>query len=116
MISFGKPYWARIWQERTDVPFPLLLDQERKVYADYGLQSSLLGNLSPGTLWHYAKQILRGNLPRFDRGRIDQMGGDFVIDSAGHVRYVHRSTTPTDRPPVDDLLEAIRELQPTKTG
>ncbi len=31
-ISFGTPYWARIWLEETRSSFHLILDRERAVY------------------------------------------------------------------------------------
>ncbi len=99
-----------MWQQEADVPFPLLLDQDHEVYKTYGLERSLLGNLSPATVWFYFKKMLRGELPRFDRGRIDQMGGDFLIDADGVLRYRYRSHSPTDRPSIDRLLAEVRQL------
>jgi hypothetical protein len=38
------------------------------------------------------------------------MGGDFVIDIDSTVRFAYRSQDPTDRPPVEALLEVLRDL------
>ncbi len=37
-----------------------------------------------------------------------QLGGDFVVDRAGVLVYASRSTRPDDRPPVDNLIAAVR--------
>jgi hypothetical protein len=36
------------------------------------------------------------------------LGGDFVVGRDGRVAYAFRSTDPDDRPPVDDLIAAVR--------
>jgi hypothetical protein len=36
------------------------------------------------------------------------LGGDFVVDRAGVLVYTYRSTRPDNRPPVDDLIAAVR--------
>jgi hypothetical protein len=39
-----------------------------------------------------------------------QLGGDFVLDGRGRVAYAYRSVEPTDRPPVEDLVRAVRSV------
>lgn len=35
------------------------------------------------------------------------LGGDFVIDGGGIVRYAHRGVSPDDRPPLSEIMEAL---------
>jgi hypothetical protein len=58
----------------------------------------------------YLQLILRGWMPRRPHKEEDalQLGGDFVLDSAGRLFYAYRSAEPTDRPSVEDLLAVLR--------
>lgn len=110
-ISFGTPYWAQAWLEETGVDFPIWLDPDRKAYQAFGLERSLGRAWGPRTLLYYARALLRGETLKEKRGDTDQMGGDFIIDSQGVVRFAYRSQDPTDRPAIEELLRAAKELK-----
>ena len=38
------------------------------------------------------------------------LGGDFVLDEGGVVRYAHRGVTPDDRPSLTELMAAVRNV------
>ena len=59
------------------LPYPLLSDVDRTVYKQYGLLQS--------------KKVF---------------GANFVLNTAGVVKYAHRGVTPEDRPPIKELVEA----------
>lgn len=40
--------------------------------------------------------------------RVLQLGGDFVLSEHGKVLFSHRCQSPVDRPPVEDILSALR--------
>jgi hypothetical protein len=109
-ISFGIEYWARMWLQETQSPFPFLVDPERAAYHAYGLQSSVVRSWMPQNLWYYAKAALQGREKFGKRGDPHQLGGDFIVDSRGIVRLAHPSSEPTDRPSVDRLLAVMREV------
>lgn len=111
IISFGVERWARAWLRETDVSFPLLLDQDRRVYRAYGLQRSALRAWAPRVLWYYVRQLAAGRRLRAIAGDPHQLGGDFIIDRHGIVRLAHRERDPVDRPPVARLLEILRGLE-----
>lgn len=91
--------------------FHLLSDPERDIYRAYRLtRSHLLQLLSPGTVLAYVKLLARGRMYHFRRSDLRQMGGDFVIDAEGVVRYQHRSAAPHDRPSVQELMDVIDGL------
>jgi peroxiredoxin len=108
-ISFGSPYWARIWLEETQSPYPLLLDTERAAYRAYGLERSLLRSWGWQTLSYYTQALWNGEEWRGIRGDSGQLGGDFIVDAKGIVRLAHPSRDPTDRPPVGELLTILQQ-------
>ncbi|MEZ4659790.1 MAG: peroxiredoxin-like family protein [Caldilineaceae bacterium] len=109
-ISFGIEYWARAWLQETNAPFPVLLDPEKAAYAAYGLESSFWRSWGPRTLLYYAKALLRGQKLLGNRGDSEQLGGNFIVDAKGVVRFAYASRDPTDRPSVDRLLLTLRRL------
>lgn len=85
---------ARKWQESYDLPFPLLADPSKAVSDDLE-QPTRFGAL--------------GNL----HDVIGRMPEALVIDVSGDestVAYVHKGSSPADRPTIDDLLEQVRQL------
>lgn len=108
-VSFGIDYWAKMWLQETQSPFPFLIDAERDAYHAFGLQSSIVRSWMPQNLWYYAKATLQGREKFGKRGDPHQLGGDFIVDSQGIVRLAHPSKEPTDRPSVDQLLMVLRE-------
>ena len=109
-ISFGTPYWAQVWLEETQSPFPLILDRERAAYQAYGLERSLLRSWGWQTLSYYARALMSGKQWQGIRGDSGQLGGDFIVDSKGIVRLAYPSRNPTDRPLVEDLLSVLQKL------
>jgi len=103
--------WVKVWQEDTQAPFPLLLDQERVAYRAYGLERSMWQAWGPKNVWYYVKAVLGGRHMQSSHGDdTGQMGGDFIIDAEGIMRYTHPSHDPTDRPSVDRLLSVLAEI------
>jgi peroxiredoxin Q/BCP len=110
LISFGTLPAAQAWLEETCAPFRLLLDPERVVYRAYGLERSLLRSWNLRTIWRYVQLLTSGRQWRGIQGDSAQLGGDFIVDAEGAVRLAYRSHDPTDRPPVAELLNLLRQL------
>ncbi len=93
---------------QTDLPWPLLLDPDRQMYARYqmgrGEWSAIYG---PSSIWHYLRLIGGGR--RLQRPGSDwrQLGGDVLIDQDGIIRFHFVSAAPHDRPAVEEMLELI---------
>jgi peroxiredoxin len=109
-VSFGSPYWARVWLHETQSPFPFVSDPERQAYRAYNLASSAWRSWSPATLWYYAKAKMQGRKTGGNRGDAHQLGGDFVIDAHGIIRLAHPSREPTDRPSAAKVLSLLDRL------
>ena len=95
---------TRLFQlsRQMQLPFVVLSDPERDVYRAYGLSRGALSQaFGWGTIWAYAKLLVRGRWYHFRQSDLRQRGGDFVLDAAGVVRYEHRGVAPHHRPPVE---------------
>ncbi len=93
---------------QLQLPYPVLSDPERDVYAAYSLaQGNLLKIFSPKTGWTYVKHFARGR--RYEHAASDwkQIGGDFILGEDGTVLYEHRGQTPADRPTVASLISKL---------
>ena len=85
---------TRKWQESYDLPFPLLADPATQLGDDLD-QPSRFGAL--------------GDL----HDMIGRMPEALVVDVRGEepaVAYVHKGTSPSDRPSIDELLAEIGKL------
>lgn len=109
IVSFSeRREWARAWVEDTCQEYPFLLDTGRVLYHSLGLDRSLLRSWNLRTLLRYARYLLSGRGLEPIRGDSAQLGGDFVFDANGVLRYAHRSQDPVDRPDVEELMGALR--------
>ena len=111
VISSTQPPMAAVFLKDYPLPFPLVSDPSRAAYQAFGLgRTSWRSMLRLGSVGRYLKLMLRGWRPRMPSEGEDvlQLGGDFVIDGTGCLVYVYRSVEPTDRPSVDNLVQAIR--------
>jgi peroxiredoxin len=111
IVSFGDERQARLWLHATAVRFPLLLDPERRVYRAYGLERSVARTWTPRVVWYYLRRLAAGRHLEPIEGDPHQLGGDFIIDTRGIVRFAHREWDPVDRPSVARLLEVLRSLR-----
>ncbi|MBL4573472.1 MAG: AhpC/TSA family protein [Gammaproteobacteria bacterium] len=106
IISFSAPAFARAWLEETNAPFSLLLDENRDVYQKYGLERSFLRSWSPKTIWYYLlnwKARPKSKLP----DDLNQLGGDYIVDAQGILRFVYPSYEPVDRPSMNQLFSVL---------
>ncbi len=65
-------------------------------------------------LLHYFRLILKGGKLRPIQGDPSQLGGDFIVDNEGIVRFSRPSEDPADRPSVEALLRALKSIEETK--
>ncbi|MBI2805667.1 MAG: redoxin domain-containing protein [Planctomycetes bacterium] len=110
VVSFAAPAVLAAHLAIAPQPFLVVSDPDRKVYDAFQLgKTRLLAFFRLDVLWHYLRLVFRGWLPGKPKGDGDvwQLGGDFVIDSAGKMVYAHPSGNATDRPTTDELLAAL---------
>lgn len=111
-VSFTPPERVAAYLARHPLPFPALSDPSLAVYRAFGLgRTSWRALLRPGVVLGFLKLLLRGGrLEKPGEGEdVLQLGGDFVLDPQRRLVYAYRSRTPTDRPPVHELVQAVRD-------
>jgi len=94
-----------------DLPFPLVIDTTRSVYANWGLgRTNLLGAmLSPSLNWRYFRLLLKGERFLGFAPDMFQLGGDFVVDPSGRISFAHRMRNNGDRADVAGLVHELRQ-------
>ena len=110
LVSFGPPAFAAQWLRETVAPFSLWLDPERRAYRAYGVERSLFRSWGPRTILTYARLMMAGRRWRGIQGDSRQLGGDFIVDGKGIMRFAHRSHDPADRPDIDALIGRLSDL------
>jgi hypothetical protein len=109
VVSFEPAARLPGYRELHGWPFPVVSDPERVAYRAFGLESAGWRDLlAPRVLKRYAQLLLQGYRVRWSGADLHQLGGDFVIDRGRRLIYAHRSLDPADRPPVSELLSALR--------
>lgn len=107
-VTFEREDLARLYVEETELVWPMLVDNDRELYAEYGMERGGWWTVFGMHSWaHYIKLLLRGRKLRRPTNDVRQLGGDVLIDPEGIVRFHFVSRSPIDRPSVDELLETV---------
>jgi hypothetical protein len=108
VVTFEAGLLARAYVEETRLPWPLVVDGSRTLYAAYGMLRGHAWDIwGPATWLAYARTLARGGTLRRATGDVSQLGGDVLIDPGGIVRVHHVGKGPADRPRVESLLAVI---------
>jgi len=111
IISFGTLPALQQWMNEVCGTVTVLLDRDRTVYKAYQLERSRLRSWHPRVVWLYIKRwFQRGEFYESHGDDTSQLGGDFIVDMQGKLRFIHPSHDPTDRPSVQELLKVLKTL------
>ncbi len=108
-VAFDRPQRLReSLLADVDLVLPLLVDESRATYRAWGLRRSSVAGvwLDPRVWWRYIALVSRGARLRSVGEDTLQLGGDFVIDGEGTVRWA-RPQRRDDRPPVAELVREV---------
>ena len=110
IVGFDSGAKAKEYVKETQLPWPLLLDIERKLYTAYGMEKGSWWSISnPVAVARYVGLMLRGQKPGKPGCDVFQLGGDVLIDPDGIVRLHHVSAGPHDRPSPEEILGLVRK-------
>lgn len=106
----------RLRQYVDDVPFAMVADPERKLYKEFGVESSLRSVLNANAV----RAAVRGlrqttSLIGALAPREDHLGkpADFLIEPDGTIRACKYGVHPDDQWSVDEMLDLATEKRPT---
>lgn len=105
VVTFETMERARTYAADMQLPWPLLVDESRKLASGYGMHRGRAWDLyGPAAAWMYLKLMARGRWPKRPTGDVTQLGGDVLIGPDGKVLLHHVGNGPADRPAVADIL------------
>lgn len=106
VITFEQAWRAQGYAEETAFPWPLVLDQDRKLYQAYGMGRGTTNEvLGIRNWWLYLKLMIQGGRIHRPTDDIYQLGGDVLIDPFGLILMHHVGRGPADRPSIDQILQ-----------
>lgn len=111
-VSFTRPDQVATFLAKYPQPFPVVADPTRAAYQAFALGKTTVRSFFRfDILWHYLRLIFRGWMPARPDKDADllQLGGDFILDRAGRLRYAHPSQDASDRPSTAELLAAMEQ-------
>jgi len=109
LVTFTSPENLASYQAPSG--FTVLLDEHLSAYSAFGLgRGSVPRIYGLNTMRGYVKLFRRNGFSDVQRPTDDtfQLGGDFVIDPEGILRYSHWASGPNDRPSIDALIYAAK--------
>lgn len=110
VISQAKPEVLSRYLARRSWNVPIVSDPDRVAYRAFGLErTGWSAFFRPAVLWGYLRGMIRGyGLKAPSEGEdVLQLGGDFILDKLGRVRFAYPSSNPADRPGLDTIREAL---------
>jgi peroxiredoxin len=112
VVTFtGDPRRLVDYRAFLELETPVLADTDRTLYRMLGAgRGSLRRVWSVGTLAMYVRLVRQGRRLRLPREDTRQLGADAVVDREGRLHRVWLPSGPDQRPPVADIIDAVREL------
>ena len=107
-IGMGSKSYAQLFQEETDVTFPLLIDEGRMAYRAVGLKNgNLLHLLRPDNAEARRRARAAGHRQRGLGANPFQLGGSFVFGPGNVDLFAHISKTFGDNAKPEAILGAL---------
>lgn len=110
VVAIGEPKHAQRYCPNLAPSARCLCSPDSSAYADFGARQGTRQQLMG--LQVFAKGIMagiEGHKQGATTGDQKMLGGTFVIDAQGMVRYVHYDDHPGDYPPVAEVLQAVKK-------
>jgi len=107
-IGLGDVNYARLFREKSHIPFPLLIDDQRVAYQELELKKANLLHLLRRDNMQARKRakLIGARQHRLGKDPF-QLGGSFIFGPGNVDRFVHISETFGDNAQPKDLLAAL---------
>jgi peroxiredoxin len=111
LISSGSPAQAEVFRRDYEVPFPIVSDSDCVLFKKYGLRDmDPRDYFSPFMLVRVVKVLAEGYGRKSGQGSSSQLGGVFIIDTGGKVRFAHIVANAADHPSPQEIIQAAATL------
>ncbi len=110
LIGLGVPEKARQFQQELDLPFTVLCDPTKQSYSAFGLtrRMSLLRELRPQSASRFVTDVRQHGGAATEQDML-QLGGVFVVDRAGLVRFAFAALRASDQPALADVVRSMTD-------
>ena len=113
VVGQGMPKQTDEFARSLQIPYPVLADPERTAYAAYGLvEGGARAFLNPASGRAYLRSFVSGAGGGRPVGNPRELGGAFVVDRSGTVRFAHPARYAGDTPTTGKLLDAVAAVPP----
>ena len=93
-----------------NLTFPILSDPDLEAYRAYGVRrGSFRDVFNLGASLQFLRLLFKGRWVWGSHGDIMQLGGDFIIDGEGLLKYSHPVDRSQNQADVDMLLEELKK-------
>jgi hypothetical protein len=106
-IGMGWPAMAANFKEEMNIPFPLLVDHDKKTYQALNMKHANPWNIYGPPVWIKGIQSILSHGNKFPKQDPMQLGGIVVADKGGAILYTFRADASSEIAPVDEVLAAL---------
>jgi len=108
-ITFAASPSLKAFDRDMQLRYPVYGDPGRNVYEAFGFGRGSVARvwMHPRVWVSYARLLIQGRRPSWSGQDTLQLGGNAVLDAAGRVRWVYRSSGPDDRPAPEEIGEQL---------
>lgn len=111
LVSSGSPAQAEAFRHDYEVPFRIVIDSDCVLFKKYGLRDMDPRDYrSPRMLVQVVKVLAQGYGYKSGQGSSSQLGGVFIIDTGGKVRFAHIAANAADHPSPKEIIRAATKL------
>jgi alkyl hydroperoxide reductase subunit AhpC len=111
LVSSGSPEQAESFRHDFEVPFPIVCDPECVLFKKYGLRDmNWRDYCSPLMLLKVVRVMSEGYGYKSGEGSSSQLGGVFLVDTGGRVRFAHIAANAADHPSPREIIQAAAPL------
>jgi len=112
-VGLGEPKHAQRYCGQLAPNVTCVVNVTKEAYTAFGIARGNLTQLAgPSVILNAAKATAQGFTQGLATGDTHMIGGTFVIDQHGIIRFAHYDAHAGDHPEFSEIFRAVKELQP----